>query len=100
MKQIYYLHEREWNKFTEEPRVERLELYSSKLRNCGYFDLLLLEKIATQPYQQQQRRCSFGVYLDHNLKVIGTCGKSVPFWKVLQEMKGIVQGIVTICNRL
>ena len=52
MKQIYYLHEREWNKFTEEPRVERLELYSSKLRNCGYFDLLLLEKIATQPYQQ------------------------------------------------
>lgn len=52
MKQIYYLHEREWNKFTEEPRVERLELYSSKHRNCGYFDLLLLEKIATQKYQQ------------------------------------------------
>lgn len=51
MKQIYYLHEREWNKFTEEARVERLELYS-KHRNCGYFDLLLLEKIATQPYQQ------------------------------------------------
>ena len=44
MKQIYYLHEREWNKFTEEPRIQRLELYSSKHRNRGYFDLLMLEE--------------------------------------------------------